>query len=258
MHPILLQWGNLQIFSYGLFVSLGVLAATLWTVRKVNKQGRSPQFVIDLVLLVVVAGIIGARLAYVFFYESRYYLAHPWQILMLQGGGLAFYGALVLGLLAGYLYLRRIGEPFLGFLDLVSPALALGYSIARIGCFLAGCCYGIVTTRPWGVIFPAVDLAPRHPTQLYSMLAGFLIFITLEFLSRRVRFRGQIFSVFLILYGLSRSIIELFRENLVLSGGVGIASLAALAIAVAGGLLYFFLARRGATAVSSNFGVDRQ
>jgi len=244
MHPILFQWGFLRVYSYGFFVALGVLAATLLLVKKVEKQGRSPQFVIDLVILMVVAGIIGARLVYVFLYEPGYYLAHPLQILMLSQGGLAFYGALLFGLLAGYLYLRKIGVPFLAFLDLAAPAVALGYSFARIGCFLNGCCYGIPTTLPWGVVFPVVDDLPRHPTQLYSLLSGLIIFIILELCSRRIRFRGQTFSLFLILYGLSRSVVELFRENPFMWGGK-IASLTALAMALAGGLLYLFLSRQG-------------
>ncbi|HHW41846.1 MAG TPA: prolipoprotein diacylglyceryl transferase [Syntrophomonadaceae bacterium] len=247
MHPILFQWGFLRVYSYGFFVALGILAATLLLVKKLEKQGKSAQFVIDLVILMVVAGIIGARLVYVFLYEPGYYLAHPLQILMLSQGGLAFYGALLFGLLAGYLYLRKIGVPFLAFLDLAAPAVALGYSFARIGCFLNGCCYGVPTNLPWGVVFPAVDDLPRHPTQLYSLLSGIVIFVILELVSRRIRFRGQIFSLFFILYGLSRSVIELFRENPFIWGG-WVASVTALSVALLGGLLYIYLSRQGASA----------
>lgn len=247
MHPILFQWGSLRVYSYGFFVALGVLAATLLLVKKVEKQGKSPQFVIDLVILIVVAGIIGARLVYVLLYEPGYYLAHPLHILMLREGGLAFYGALLFGLLTGYLYLRKIGVPFLAFLDLAAPAVALGYSFARIGCFLNGCCYGVPTTLPWGVVFPVVDALPRHPTQLYSLLSGVIIFVILELFSRRIRFRGQIFSLFLILYGLSRGVIELYRENPFVWGG-WVASMTALTVALVGWLLYFYLSRQGTPA----------
>lgn len=244
MHPVLFQYGWLHIYSYGFFVALGVLVATYLLVKRVEKQGRSPDLVIDLVLLLVLAGIIGARLAYVLLYEPRYYWHHPLRILMIQEGGLAFYGSLVFGLVAGYLYLKKAGVPYLEFLDLAAPPLALGYAVARIGCFMRGCCYGEPSSLPWAMVFPAVDMVPRHPTQLYSSLAGLLIFFILERLFRRPRFRGQIFSLFLVLYGLSRALIELFRENNQLQGGPATASLTALALSVVGVALYFFFLRR--------------
>ncbi|MGB9791558.1 MAG: prolipoprotein diacylglyceryl transferase [Thermacetogeniaceae bacterium] len=249
MHPILFQWGSLKVYSYGFFVALGILAATIFLAKKVERQGRSAQFVIDLVVLAVFAGVIGARLAYVFLYDPGYYLSHPLRILMINQGGLAFYGALVFGLLACGLYMRRnskkIGISLLSLFDLAAPAVALGYAIARIGCFLNGCCYGVPTDLPWGVVFPAVDGLRRHPTQLYSMLSGLLIFLILESLQPRMRFRGQSFSLFLILYGLSRCLIEQFRENTTVWGGWS-ASLAALILALAGGLLYFCFSRQQA------------
>ncbi|MDH7577896.1 MAG: prolipoprotein diacylglyceryl transferase [Bacillota bacterium] len=256
MHPVLFQLGGLRVYSYGFFVALGLLAAVWWLAKKVAKEGRSPQIVIDLALLVLIAGVIGARLAFILLYDPGFYLSHPWHIFMLQEGGLAFYGALVFGLATAFFYLRIARLSVLSFFDLASPALALGYAIARIGCFLNGCCYGKPTELPWGVVFTAVDDLPRHPTQLYSLLAGLSIFMILEFFIPRARFRGQIFSLLLILYGLSRALIELFRENAQLPGGAGIAALAALILAAAGGLLYFYLARRPGTSVSPSLSID--
>lgn len=251
MHPILFQWGALRVYSYGFFVALGVLVATLLLVRKIEKQGKSAQFVIDLVILIVIAGVIGARLVYVFLYEPGYYLSHPLQILMLNQGGLAFYGAILFSLLACYFYMRRngrkVGISFLSLLDLAAPGAALGYAIARIGCFLNGCCYGVPTNLPLGVVFPTVDGLRRHPTQLYSMFSGVVIFVVLELLQRRIRFRGQIFSLFLILYGIFRSVIEQFRQNNFIWGG-WIASLAALCLALTGCLLYIYFSRQKAPA----------
>lgn len=245
MQPVLFRIGSLNLYSYGLFMALGVIAATVWMVQQVKKEGKSPEFVLDVVLIGVIFGIIGARLFFVFLYQPGYYLENPLRILYIQEGGLAFYGGLVLGLVAVVIYLYRAHIPVLSFLDLAAPATALGYSIARFGCFLNGCCYGKATTVPWGVVFPVVDGLKRHPTQLYSMLAGFLIFIFLVWVTRRgVRFQGQSFSLFLILYGVSRSVIELFRENTQLSGGAIQASLVALGLAAAGGLLYLYLFTR--------------
>ncbi|HBG22939.1 MAG TPA: prolipoprotein diacylglyceryl transferase [Peptococcaceae bacterium] len=242
MREVLFQIGGLRIFSYGFFVAVGILVATIWLVQQVKKEGKSPDVVIDTVLIGVIAGIIGARLFYIFLYEPEYYLANPLRILYTWEGGLAFYGGLLLGFVCILIYLFRVRIPILTFLDLAAPATALGYGIARFGCFMNGCCYGKVTTVPWGVVFPVIDGATRHPTQLYSILSSFLIFIILLWIKRRgARFRGQLFSLALILYGLSRSVIELFRENTQLSGGSMEASMAALSIAAFGGIIYLFL-----------------
>mgnify|MGYP000952177874 CR=1 FL=1 len=248
MRPILFEIGNLSIYSYGFFVALGIAVATLWMIYQSKKWNKTPDIVLDCVLIAVISGVIGARLFYVFLYEADYYLDHPLEILFIQQGGLAFYGGLLTGLLAVVLYLliRRI--PVLSFLDFAAPATALGYVIARFGCFMNGCCYGMATTLPWGVVFPAVDGLTRHPTQIYSMLAGLLIFIILVWKSQKgIRFPGQLFSLFLILYGLFRSVIELFRENTELAGGPSEASLVALLLSVMGGVLYgffYFLSKR--------------
>lgn len=244
MRPVLIHLGNFKIYSYGFFVALGIIAATLYLMSRVKRKGGSPETVIDLVLVTVISGVIGARLAYILLYDPRYYLEHPGRIFMLQEGGLAFYGAFILGLLAAVIFLRKAKIPVLGFLDLVAPALALGYAVARIGCFLNGCCYGRPTELPWGVVFPVVDGLRRHPTQLYSVLAGLLIFAFLEWKTRKgIRFQGQIFSLFLILYGLLRAGIEFLRENAQITGGPATASLAALALAAAGAVFYFVLKR---------------
>jgi len=242
MHPVLLEIGTLKIYSYGLFIALGILAATIWMVRQVKKEGKPPEFVLDIVLIGVIFGIIGARLFYVFLYEPAYYLSHPLHILYIREGGLAFYGGLLLGLAAILIYLYRRRIPILAFLDLAAPATALAYAIGRFGCFLNGCCYGKATAVPWGVVFPVVDGLKRHPTQLYSVLAGFIIFILLLWVKRRgVRFQGQLFALFLILYGVYRAVIDLFRENAQLSGGPPQASQAALILACSGVLLYLIL-----------------
>ncbi len=255
MHPILFQIGSLKVYSYGFFIALAILAGTLWLMRKVERKGVSAQFVIDFVLLGTVAGIVGARLAYILLYDPGYYLSHPLQIFMLQQGGLAFYGTVLFCLVAAVIYLRVTKIPALAFLDLAAPSLMLGYAIGRIGCFFNGCCYGIPTNLPIGMVFPAVDDLPRYPTQLFSMAAGLLIFAILEMVSSRIRFRGQVVALLFILYGLTRSAIELFRENSTFWGG-GAASLAALGIALAGGVAYFYLARKNIDPASSDLRPD--
>ncbi len=248
MRPILFEIGGLSIYSYGFFVALGFAAATLWMIYQSRRKGKADDFelvILDCVLIGLIIGIIGARLFFVFLYEPAYYLANPLQILYIKEGGLAFYGGLFSGLLAIVIFLLIKHIPVLSFLDFVAPATALGYAIARFGCFMNGCCYGKATTVAWGVVLPAVDGLTRHPTQIYSVLAGLSIFFILVWKSKKgIRFPGQVFCLFLILYGLSRSVIELFRENTELTGGPSEASLVALLLAVISGLLYYMLSRR--------------
>ena len=243
VHPILFKVGVVNVYSYGLFLALAILIGALWLVRKVERKGVSGQFVVDFVLVGTVAGVIGSRLVYILLYDPGYYLRHPLQIIMLQQGGLAFYGAVLFSLIAAVLYLRWAKIPMLAFLDLAAPCLMLGYPIARIGCFLNGCCYGVPTSLPIGMVFPAVDNLPRYPTQLFSLVAGLLIFFVLEWVYARIRFRGQVVALLFVLYGLTRSVIEIFRENDTFWGG-GHASLAALGVALIGAVWYIYLARK--------------
>ncbi len=251
VHPILFQFGSLTVYSYGFMLALAILAGTLWLMRKVERKEVSGQFVIDFVLLGTVAGVIGSRLVYILLYDPGYYLSHPLQIFMLQQGGLAFYGAVLFSLIAAIIYLRWTKIPMLAFLDLAAPSLMLGYAIVRIGCFLNGCCYGLPTSLPIGMVFPVVDDLPRYPTQLFSLAAGLLIFLILEWVSPRIRFRGQVVALLFILYGVTRSVIELFRENSTFWGGYH-ASLAALGVALAGGIWYYYLARSNIDPASSD------
>lgn len=241
MHPVLIQIGSLKVHSYGFFVALGILVATFLTMKRFRED---PQVVLDLALVVVFFGVVGARLGYVFLYDTDYYLSNPWRILMLNQGGLTFYGALIGGILSSLIFVWRKKISFFHLADCAAPYLALGYAIARIGCFLNGCCYGQPTDLPWGVVFPVVDNLSRHPTQLYSSAANLLNYGILEYLLSRHRFPGQVFSTYLILYGLSRGVIELLREHVGLTGGIPVAVIAALAIATAGCLFYLFLGHR--------------
>ncbi|MCR4399513.1 MAG: prolipoprotein diacylglyceryl transferase, partial [Syntrophomonadaceae bacterium] len=122
--------------------------------------------------------------------------------------------------------------------DIVAPYLALAYAVGRVGCFLNGCCYGRPTTLPLGVVFPSVDSLPRHPTQLYSVLAGLILYMVLRRLLRARRFEGQVILAYLGGYSLLRIAIEFFRENLVVWHGLTMAQVTALAVLLAVAPLY--------------------
>jgi phosphatidylglycerol:prolipoprotein diacylglycerol transferase len=165
---------------------------------------------------------------------------------------LVFYGGLILAIGVAIGYMRWCRLPIWKLFDLIFPLLGLGLFFGRIGCFFAGCCYGKETSLPWGVIFKDPNSlarlnVPLHPTQLYDAANGLAIFLFLLWMERRKAFDGQIFSLFLLLYSISRFFIEmlrgdprgfLFREAISTSQGIGI-FLAILAI-----FMLFFLKRR--------------
>lgn len=217
MYPDLFSIGPLTIHTYGLFVAIGFIIAILVTARMGKTQGISSQQVMDMGFVIILSAIIGSRLAYVLT-NLPYYMAHPLDILKLWHGGLVFSGGLITVIIVMVWYIRRHNYSLWGIGDLWSPAVALGQSIGRIGCFMAGCCYGKPTDLKWGVIFShPKSLAPLniplHPTQLYSFLSGLIIFTVLVVLHTKKKFEGQVFLWFLILHSTGRLLIERFRGD---------------------------------------------
>jgi phosphatidylglycerol:prolipoprotein diacylglycerol transferase len=228
--PVLFQVGGLPIYSYGLMLAIAVAVGLFGALKLARIEGCEEDLIYELTIVMVVCGILGARLFYVVFYAPDYFAANPWAVLDLRTGGLVFYGGLLGGLLGGLGYIVKKRLSFWNLADIFAPFLALGYSIARIGCFLNGCCYGKPTELPWGVVFPSVDLVSRHPTQLYSSFLSLLLFTFLYWLFPRRSFSGQVFLTYLAGYGVVRFIIEFWRENLVVWHGFTIAQVTAVLV----------------------------
>lgn len=247
MYPVLLQIGSIKIYAWGTMLAVALIVIYFLLSRRFKEEGINPDYVIDLILVTVVAGLVGARLAYVFLYEWPYYSAHPLKILAIGEGGLAglvWYGGFAGGLLAAIVYVRYRRLNFWALADMVSPYLALGYSIVRIGCFLNGCCYGKVTSSRWGVVFPGLDGLPHYPTQLYSSAINLAIFLVLLYLYRRRTFTGEVFVAYLGLYCLYRFVIEFWRENLLIGGVLTVSQWISLGVFVVTWMLYWGLKKR--------------
>ena len=238
MWPELIKIGPLTVYSWGLMLSLAVLAGTYMVYRQAPKYGFKEDMIIDLTIWLVVGGIIGARLFYVFVYEPGTYFRQPYLIFALWQGGLVYYGALIGGFIAGLWYVRKHHLPFWPLADLMAPPLAFGYGLVRIGCFLNGCCYGKPTTF-LGVVFPHLDDIPRHPTQIYSSLLGFTLFLILLAVQRKKSFDGQVFLLFLMLYGVGRTAIEALRENLTVFGPVTVSQLVSFFVVIIAAVFYY-------------------
>jgi len=249
MHPILFSFHGISIYSYGAAMASAFLVSILLAVYKARSCGIAPYHILDLGLYIIVSGIIGARLLYVGLNWS-YYLKHPLEIILLQKGGLAFQGGLILALAAGIFLIKKRNLPLGKVVDIVIIYLPLGHAIGRIGCFLNGCCYGKITTVPWAVQFPAHSFASQafgpghfvHPTEIYSSLMNLGIFLILVFTKKQ--FDGELFFDYMILYGIGRFFIEIFRVNPVIFWGLTAFQLICIAMIITGVLLKMIISRR--------------
>lgn len=174
-----------------------------------KKEKMDAETIFNLLFFVFIAGIIGCRLFYVLINFS-FYLHQPLEIIMLQHGGMAWFGGLIFGSFAGFLFIKKNKLDFLNTADLLVPFVALGQSIGRIGCLLNGCCFG--RESPAGLYFPVLHKV-LIPTQLYSSLLLLLIFCLLRWMQDKKHLVGQIFYSYLFFYSLKRLFIEFLRND---------------------------------------------
>lgn len=213
MHPILFKLGPLNIYSYGVMVALGFALATLCIYARAPKYGIDRDQVVDLMIIMLISGLVGARSFYVL-QNLDYYRVNPFEILNLSRGGLVWYGAFILGLAGAALYIRIKRMDFWQAADLAAPYIALAQSVGRIGCFLNGCCYG--SEAPSGCLVAVKGACGDylcHPTQLYSALALLCIYIILRLWQEYRRFTGEIFLGYCILYSYKRILAEFLRGD---------------------------------------------
>jgi phosphatidylglycerol:prolipoprotein diacylglycerol transferase len=209
--------------TYGLLVSLGVLIGLWISVRNSQKQGIDPDNAWNLGIIVVMCGIIGAKVLYIIV-DWGEYAAHPGEIFSLntlQAGGV-FSGGLIGAFAAAAWYIHRHRMPALATCDAFAPGLALGHAIGRIGCFAAGCCFGKPTDHFWGVTFTspiAHELVGTpigealQPTQLFESAVELANFFLLAWLLKRKKFDGEIIGTYFFLYGIARFFLEYLRGD---------------------------------------------
>ena len=261
MYPVLFDLnlgglGRFTVGTYGLFYALAFLLALRLGVVLARREGIDSGRIVDLGIVGLLAGFVGAKLL-LYVVDARYYLAHPMEMLLSLRSAGVFYGGLALAVLAGLWYVRRHRLPLGTVADIAAPALALGQAIGRIGCLLAGCCYGSSCTLPWAVTFhddrarelTGVPLdAALHPTQLYHALADLVILaVTLRLLRRR-RFPGQVFWTYLLLYAVLRAVVEIWRGDVArgvfASGHLSTSQLISIPLAIASVAMLVVLGRR--------------
>ncbi len=216
MHPILFKIGPITIYTYGVMVAIGIFVGSLILIKLAEREGLSTKDVADTAFWSVIAGLIGARLFF-FLYNPEY--LKPWyRVFYFWQGGLVWYGGVVFGALTALYFVKRRKIPLWKFADIVSIPLSVGLGFGRIGCTMAGCCYGKVCHTPFAIVFKnPMSAAPLNvplcPTQPISALANFLIAALLYAIYGRRKAPGEVFGFYLVFYGIFRFLIEFWRAT---------------------------------------------
>ncbi len=213
--PVIIHLGPLQLRWYGLMYVVGFIVAYFVIVHICRRRNypMTRTEVEDLVTYCILGLVLGARIGYCLIYNPMYYLSNPLKFLAVWEGGMSFHGGLVGLVLTGFFFSRARGKPFLLLADLGALAATPGLFFGRIGNFINAELFGRATDVPWAMVFPGGGPLPRHPSQLYeAFFEGLLLFMVLYVLSRKVNTHGIVFGVFMTGYGLTRFVLEFFRE----------------------------------------------
>ena len=222
----LLTIGSFTVYGYGFMIAVGILAAWITIDFRAARQKLDRDCVFYLIIWCLVGGICGAKLLY-WITEWKSILQNPDFLLDSIADGFVVYGGIIGGILAGWLYSRHKKISFLKYFDLAVPSVALAQGFGRIGCLLAGCCYGSETSGFFSITFRTSDFAPNNvaliPTQIYSSILDFIHFGILILIAGHKKADGQVAAFYLIFYSMGRFILEFFRGDLI-RGSVGVFS----------------------------------
>lgn len=222
----LLTIGPFTVYGYGLMIAIGIVAGCLIAEYRARKQGLDSDVIFSMILWCLAGGFLAAKILF-WITEWKSIAADPGFMMETFGSGFVVFGGIIGGIFTGGLYCRIRRLSFFQYADVILPSVALAQGFGRIGCFLAGCCYGKETAGFLSVTFLESAYAPNHvaliPTQLYSSSLDFVHFVLLLVIARNKKKDGQVTACYLILYSVGRFIIEFFRGDII-RGSVGILS----------------------------------
>jgi phosphatidylglycerol:prolipoprotein diacylglycerol transferase len=222
VYPKLFELGPFTVYSYGVLLAVSYLLGLWMAVARGKKRGLDSNRVLDLGIYIIIAALVGAKLL-LLIVDFDQYSKQPADILSLLRSGGVFYGGLILAVVVAFRYIATHKMPMWTTCDVFAPGIALGHVTGRLGCFAAGCCYGKPTDVSWGVVFTNPLAAAQvgtplgirlHPTQLYEAGAELLILgLLLATEGRGRRFPGRTFWLYMLLYAISRYVIEIYRGD---------------------------------------------
>ena len=220
LDPVLLNLGLISIRWYSLAYIFGIIIGW-WYGKKiiikrfqVNEDKSLSSKFDDIITYIIIGIIIGGRLGYIIFYNFDFYIQNPLNVFKIWEGGMSFHGALIGVIIATYFFSKKEKISTFLLLDVIACVAPIGIFLGRLANFINGELVGKTTDVPWSVIFPTIDMMPRHPSQLYeAFFEGLILFIVINLiLSKRDYKIGTCSYMFLIFYGCFRIISEFFRE----------------------------------------------
>ena len=246
MHPILIDLGFFQIPSYGVLVAFGVVLGLLALKRRADRRGLDGAVVVDVALWLVIWALVGAK-GLLILVELPRYLDDPASMVSVLRAGGVFLGGFIAAVIAGAVLFRRHHLAPFATMDVIIPSLALGHAVGRMGCLLAGCCWGGVCKQPWAVTYSDPVAAANvgtplhvalHPFPAYAALFNLGLWALLEWLYSRRPASGRVFATYLMVYGAGRFLLEWTRgdasRGFVLSGALSTSQLISLGMIILG------------------------
>jgi phosphatidylglycerol:prolipoprotein diacylglycerol transferase len=222
MYPRLFELGPITVYTYGVLLAAAYLLGLQLARVRAQARGLDGNRVLDLGIYIIIAALVGAKLL-LLVTDFDAFRSNPRELLTLARSGGVFYGGLILAVVVALFYIRKIGLPLWTTCDVFAPGIAVGHVVGRFGCLFAGCCYGKPTTVPWAITFrdPFAQTnvgtplnQPLHPTQLYEAGAELIILIVLLTTERKGRpYPGRTFWLYMLLYAVSRFVIEFYRGD---------------------------------------------
>lgn len=247
----LLTIGPFTVYGYGLMIAVGIITGILIAEKRAYKKNLDPEHGFWLMLFSLAGGLAGAKVLY-WITEIKSIIRDPMIIFQTIGDGFVVYGGIIGGIFVGWCYTKAKKMEFWKYADLLMPSLAIAQGFGRLGCFLAGCCYGRTTTCPIHIVFKDSWYAPNGisliPTQLYSAGLDFLNFAVLILIGKKTEKDGIVTAYYLMFYSIGRFVLEFFRGDLE-RGYVGVLSTSqfiSVLICLTGICMYFWRKRKDA------------
>lgn len=244
VNPVAFSIGNFEVRWYGIIIAVGAMLALAYALFNCKRFGINSDKLIDAVIVGFITGIIGARLYYVIFYPDPQYWNNPLSIFNIKEGGLAIYGGIIGGLLGGIPVIKHHKQNVFAVLDIAVIGFLIGQGIGRWGNFVNQEAFGVATDLPWRMVSQATQGIGVHPCFLYESLWCLLGVLVLHLLSKKRKYDGQIFLLYLVWYGAERFLVEGLRTDSLYIFNLRVSQLVALATALTGVVLLIVFRNR--------------
>ncbi|HEX9026913.1 MAG TPA: prolipoprotein diacylglyceryl transferase [Clostridium sp.] len=235
----LFSFGPIHIYFFGLMIAIAAISGGAFAIKQGEKRGINEDTMFNLIMIVVISGVLGARLFYILFYNPSFYFSNPGEIIKINEGGLSIHGGIFSAIVAGYVYSIKSKISFFKLADIAVVGIALAQGIGRVGCDVFG--KPMTNIMIWGINYNGQIL---HPAQVYEFILDYILFIILWRRSSKKKFEGELFVIYLIAFPIIRGIVEFFRINPVVWGPFSISHLLSLVLVIIGLVIYKFLSKR--------------